>query len=281
MTTKTSEDLVPSRNGNALLWHYTTAEGLLSIVERRELWASSVAYLNDAAELTFGRECLHAAGELVVGELGGIFDGEGDIGGGFFLAGSMRALGEQNPKFRESHVATPETYAVSFCTNGDLLSQWRGYGQGSGYAIGLDPDPLPTATSDGDPTQLERVVYGREATVQSLARGIRSRLGAGNDLAPSEVARLLATLGRYKDGAFAEESEHRLIAVSPKCPPFLRTRAGELLPYLKLPLSGDAIKAVRVGPSGGTLQAMAVEQLLSREGLDAHVSTSSAPYRHR
>lgn len=73
MTTNKSEDEVPSRSRDELLWHYTTAEGLLSIVEHRELWASSVDYLNDAAELSFGRDCLTEAGDLVVKELGGMF----------------------------------------------------------------------------------------------------------------------------------------------------------------------------------------------------------------
>lgn len=117
--------------------------------------------------------------------------------------------------------------------------------------------------------------------MQSLARNIRASLDTSDDLKPSDVERLLATLGRYKNGAFAEEAERRLIAVRPQQPPLLRARAGGLLPYLKFPLSGDAIKAVRVGPGSATLQQAAVEKLLARQGLDADVSTSSAPYRHR
>ncbi len=117
--------------------------------------------------------------------------------------------------------------------------------------------------------------------MQSLASRIRASLDTRSDLKPSDVEGLLATLGRYKDGAFAEEAERRLIAVSPQKLPSLRTRAGGLLPYLKLPFSGDAIKAVRVGPSSAPRQGTAVEKLLARKGLDADVSTSSAPYRHR
>ncbi|MFO1205708.1 MAG: hypothetical protein U1E63_08295 [Burkholderiales bacterium] len=32
------------------LYHYTTAEGLKGIVESQQLWATNIAYLNDAEE---------------------------------------------------------------------------------------------------------------------------------------------------------------------------------------------------------------------------------------
>ena len=32
-------------------------------------------------------------------------------------------------------------YAFCFCKHPDLLSQWRGYSAGGGYAIGFDIDP--------------------------------------------------------------------------------------------------------------------------------------------
>lgn len=34
------------------------------------------------------------------------------------------------------------SYAFCFCKQPDLLSQWRGYSAGGGYAIGFDIDPL-------------------------------------------------------------------------------------------------------------------------------------------
>src|SRR5229473_173006 len=38
----------------ALLFHYTTADGLKGIIEKNELWATSAYFLNDSAEITYG-----------------------------------------------------------------------------------------------------------------------------------------------------------------------------------------------------------------------------------
>jgi hypothetical protein len=36
-----------------LIYHYTTQAGLLGIIRRRELWASSILHLNDASEFGY------------------------------------------------------------------------------------------------------------------------------------------------------------------------------------------------------------------------------------
>jgi hypothetical protein len=40
-----------------------------------------------------------------------------------------------------------QIFVVSFCPDGDLLSQWRGYGQSGGYAIGFDANILKGLTT--------------------------------------------------------------------------------------------------------------------------------------
>ena len=36
------------------VWHYTDAAGLMGILEKRELWASSALHMNDTTELNLG-----------------------------------------------------------------------------------------------------------------------------------------------------------------------------------------------------------------------------------
>ncbi|HMC13498.1 MAG TPA: hypothetical protein VKG67_04050, partial [Gallionellaceae bacterium] len=52
---------------HAHLYHYTTAAGLQGIVESQQLWATNIAYLNDAEELTgfFDRSLPHLLEESV------------------------------------------------------------------------------------------------------------------------------------------------------------------------------------------------------------------------
>ena len=43
------------------LYHYTSLGALLGIVERGEIWASHVLYLNDDSEFTYGLNLLSGA----------------------------------------------------------------------------------------------------------------------------------------------------------------------------------------------------------------------------
>ena len=48
-----------------LIYHYTDLNGLLGILESKELWATDVRYLNDASEATFGEERLRKLVALI------------------------------------------------------------------------------------------------------------------------------------------------------------------------------------------------------------------------
>lgn len=59
------QDRFRARHDKALadvekLYHYTTAEGLKSILEGREFWATHVAHLNDSSELEYGLNLLRS-----------------------------------------------------------------------------------------------------------------------------------------------------------------------------------------------------------------------------
>jgi hypothetical protein len=80
--------------------------------------------------------------------------------------------------------------AACFCTNGDLLSQWRGYAGGvGGYAIGFPTDVLkdcatalllrpPVAGQFAFPAELRPVIYGEAdaaPVLDELVAGVRMR----------------------------------------------------------------------------------------------------------
>jgi hypothetical protein len=41
-----------------LLYHYTTLDGLLGILDKKELWATGISYLNDTSEFEAGKNAL-------------------------------------------------------------------------------------------------------------------------------------------------------------------------------------------------------------------------------
>jgi hypothetical protein len=42
-----------------VLWHYTTQDGLLGIIETGSIHASNILYLNDATEYTYATRVIH------------------------------------------------------------------------------------------------------------------------------------------------------------------------------------------------------------------------------
>ena len=110
-----------------VLYHYTTQDGLLGILKESALWATKIHYMNDASELILPFQMASA----ILQEL---------------------AKKEEEGKKRQVILnirddikdwADVNICVASFCTDGDLLSQWRGYGlPGSAYTIGFDTERL-------------------------------------------------------------------------------------------------------------------------------------------
>jgi len=106
-----------------ILYHYTTATTLKLIVQNQSIRATCLAYLNDRKEVVHGRdELVKWCDEVLEDEN---------------RPHAIRGL--QDMKSVAKNYDIRNLFGVSFSTNGDLLSQWRGYAnQGSGFAIGFD-----------------------------------------------------------------------------------------------------------------------------------------------
>jgi hypothetical protein len=113
------------------LWHYTDGAGALGILEGCALWATHALFMNDASELRLAYPLLEEA--LRIAE-------ERQEGNEILrlVAAALSVMVSPTAQERD-----PEIYAVCFCEDGDLLSQWRGYGMvGTGYSIGMDGTSL-------------------------------------------------------------------------------------------------------------------------------------------
>lgn len=104
-------------------WHYTTGLGLLNIIQSNRLWASSAAFMNDADEIRTGKRALNDAAKRREPPLEGWQERQLDM---------LDVLGEGQPD---------NVFLLSASANGDALTLWRSYGQGTEaeYAIELDP----------------------------------------------------------------------------------------------------------------------------------------------
>lgn len=218
-----------------LCYHYTDAAGLLGIIENSRLWATDLRFLNDPSEGGFLPERLLG---LMSSKLGGVSDIEKSI-----ITGLEKAL--LNPRWNYS------TFAVSFSTNGDLLSQWRGYGSfGKGYAVGLNLEgmlPHPQIASYYD------VVYGDKGLADlalDLLDLFVSATGEWGDKMLDEWAHTLSVLSKsFKDPSYSEEQESRLVCsysddgknnFHNELPLKFRAKGSDVVPYI--PMSLDLLK---------------------------------------
>jgi len=104
-------------------WHYTTAAGLLNIVRHNRLWASSAAFMNDASEIKTGKRALQDAAAARQPPLED------------WQLNALRVLGVLTDGKPD------KVFLLSASVEGDALTLWRSYGQGTEaeYAIRIDP----------------------------------------------------------------------------------------------------------------------------------------------
>lgn len=269
------------------LCHYTSGGGLLGILRSGVLRGSNFAYLNDSSEVRYGHQLVRdvLAEYLQQAE------------------GRARQVLEVMSKSVEQITSQIEFYLTCFCTEADLLSQWRGYGTAAGrYCIVFDPDELYNATPTPDHVYFGRVIYARDEQIEEVRSVVDRALQAVSEMAELDVSqqklcakgicsnafeKLVGTMCLFKHHGFREESEWRAVhwlqditkvdfdATSGVIRPFINMFAGTSDPP-KLP-----IREIIVGSSGLVAQARkSVELLLERRGYTGvKVSDSGVPYR--
>lgn len=250
----------------SMIYHYTTNLGLIGIVAHRELWASDCQYLNDGAELSYARDLYFA--EIEKQGLPPPEDGEG-----------RPVAGPSLENFR--------IFIACFCEDGDLLSQWRGYGADQGYALGFGIEPL-RALSIGEITPVQYGIanptdYFREELAKS---GYRSGHPGISEWYASE--HLLPRLARVKHPGFAEEREWRILKQmtiydlkSPNASVRFRPSSMGPIGYLTIPFAPACLREIILGPGTHTeTREAAVRDLLRYHDLEhVNVSISRVPFR--
>lgn len=268
-----------------LVFHYTTGQGLVGIGRSRRIWATDLRYLNDSLEFTYALGLLQ--------QLLAIFQHDKSVGFPEELMAEWMVAFQALPRV--------QVFVASFCEDGDLLSQWRGYGGVSGYAVGLDPGRLRTAVASFDqPGALFPCVYDfreqleliREALLFLLDEYVKGESSRAllDDFGTHFFAHMLVLASCFKHPNFAEEREWRLVFRSDPegltVPLLHRMGASMLLPYIEVPLATDSesnwIRRLVVGPAPHqTAAADSAEGLLRTCGCpETDVWRAQVPFRN-
>jgi hypothetical protein len=261
------------------LFHYTSARGMLGILDTGNIYASSAYHLNGSMEFRY-------AIELMVEQVRARLNSE---------RGPWNAIYGQLLDQLPSTVQDAQVFVVSFSEEGDLLSQWMAYsGPSNGFALGLSPEHFEAARTAG--FRLVRCVYDRTRQVELASAAIDAICQSGTLLDEEAIDKILITAAALKHPGFFREAEWRLIkplvlASSESGGILFREGRLGLVPYLNAPLVLDSGKlvpsAIHIGPSGdATATAAAINALLYARGLKrflggsrVKVVPSSTPYR--
>lgn len=132
---RTTNVLMPTslREATEPVYHYTSSQGLLGLVQTGCVWASEATSLNDLAEVRHGWDVVKAwLAQQPASE-------------------AVELLTEMaNDPFEKKH----EVFVLSGSTARDDANQWRLYAQGgNGYALELDPQIDLVAISDAPKTK--------------------------------------------------------------------------------------------------------------------------------
>lgn len=126
---------------SSTIYHYTTAQGLLGIIQNQEIWATRSLFLNDPSEVVF------AATTLVDMLQTRLEDATNES----VNLPVLEKLIERIPREFAQHLLFEQyvehvPFIASFSRDGDQLEMWRSYAGAGGFAIGFDPEVLTAWT---------------------------------------------------------------------------------------------------------------------------------------
>ncbi|MBL7186218.1 MAG: DUF2971 domain-containing protein [Phycisphaerae bacterium] len=266
------------------LYHYTTAEGLIGIIEQREIWTTDIFYLNDSKEFRWAIDLARR---------------------------QLRTWKDLPARCESMAMALPDVgplqrcpvYVCSFSEEEDDLNQWRAYCPQGGFSVGLLKSKLGrVAKRQG--FDLDRCVYGSDEQTSMITDAIRSVISEGDRERVSSPPILSLDFdeleGRWlrqaitkvapliKHKTFAAENEWRLVSITKDSESRenfgVRVRGSMVVPYRTVKLKESVWDRARiiVGPCPHVEEnKVCVARLLLhslRPETQFTVKTTSTPY---
>ena len=268
------------------IYHYTSLDGLVGIVESQSLWLSDYSYLNDTRELTHGLD-------IVRGVIDDIAKNESNDNVLNLLQSWLQGIEKS-----ENRVCV-----ASLSADGDSLSQWRAYGRiAIGFGVyGLAQRSYPSILRPVEydsATQRRLVAVFLKHLCQAYAVDIRDNRLERIPHVYHDMEKILELAVFFKDSAFRTESEYRLAyiespdtltALGHSLPPkHFRIARSRLMPYVssrELPYSSRdskpiAISSIVLGPENDALLERGVREFLRSRDLEGvTILRSAVPFR--
>jgi hypothetical protein len=265
------------------------------------MWGTDIRYLNDHTELKHGIE-------LIEGQLDEAIKQQSQMEVVELLTSLRNSFHLYGWKTPQGDVDFHSCFVSCFCKEGDLLSQWRGYGSsGGGYAVGIRPCQHINVMDTSPTIKLKKVIYAESEQLQLVRDSINCVVECANFALPNisnwkGACEKISTLFRdeisdylwcFKNPAFSEEQEWRFMYLTNPFDPnslktLFRPNLSGIIPYVELDIFKqqknepyfdicEIICGPRLDPEGSV---KAVKQLLnSSKYAGIAVNKSGVPLR--
>jgi len=265
------------------LYHYTSGDGFMSIVDTNSLRFSDCLFLNDGSEVHYANQLLRAAVER-------------------FNVGKPTKVQEFSRIVQDRIIQTAvKGRPVIFCLSSkpDLLNQWRDYGRDVvPYWYELDAvelvqndwsfrvDLIEMIYDEGVQNKiLDDLLVDLHAILRPLVRDLTD-VEIYDWLVTQVISQVWGVLVQFKNPAYAAEQEWRLISYAPLLDGQLvefRTNTLGIVPFFtRRPRVGTRlpIRHVWVGPSPwGDVSLSALSIFLGMRGHRVGITASAIPAR--
>jgi len=253
-----------------VVYHYTSFEALKNIVSSRSIWATESKFLNDQSEIKYA---IH----LTLDHLKGIYERT-----------SSREIKETISLLSK---LTDRFFVSSFCSGGDILSQWRGYCKaGNGYSIGFSVHKMKQIAKKKG-WFFNPVEYRESHQINDIIDvALRDAAIENPSNNPKRYALLfMKKFGPYlafiKHPSFYEEGEWRLVAVLSSGKSHyihFRQNRSKRLPYLSFDFrtAGLPIQKITLSPSTNSKSRLSqLKALCLSNKIQVTLSNSIIPFR--
>ena len=156
-----------------VIWHYTTADGLLGIINTQQLYMSHILCMNDTEEYAHGINYMKQA--IAARDRDDV-----SVNAKRFHAILSQVLASSAIVYN-----VPDIFVSCFTGETDTLTHWLEYGHNRvGYAIGFDTSRLKNVT--GQHCSLRACVYN-DSLKQNVSVETLAKQHSTNLLSPTEI----------------------------------------------------------------------------------------------
>lgn len=274
------------------IYHYTSSNALLSIIQNKQLWFTNSRFLNDKTENKYIYLLLDEYIEENKDKFCKTYYDE--------IKYLCKTLIKDENEFCYNLFNGNNLYVSSFSLNQDSLGLWSYYTKSSesiGYNIIFDTEKFLKYSNDGSLIkQYGKVIYNKNEQLIILDNLIISlykrfkELGnnlTGQDILFQDVAYLLSEFSIFfKDESFKQEEEFRFIWESSKNAN-IREYKNIFIPYLKYNIPIVSILGITISPTNqNNIVELGLQQLIQNylyepeRNISYRIDKSNIPLRY-